>query len=303
MRSVEIVLASLVSLLLACEKQRLPAPAEPAEQAAPRTGADPAAAVETVAVAGNIHMLVGRGGNVGVSVGDDGVLIVDDQFEPSAPAIRAALEELSDGGLAYVLNTHHHGDHTGGNPVFGREATIVAHENVRERLSAGGLSGAALPVITFDGRVSLHFNGEEIRAVHLPGGHTDGDSVIFFTGSNVVHMGDLFFNGRFPFVDLSSGGDVGRYLENVETVLAALEPDAKIIPGHGPLATIEDLRRYHAMLEATVTHVVGEMDAGKTLAAIKKAGLPAEFASWDGGFISGERWIETIHTSRSRATP
>ena len=153
--------------------------------------------IKTIHAAGNIYMLEGRGGNIGVSVGSDGILMVDDQFEPLADKIEAALKKLSDGQLKFVLNTHFHGDHTGGNEVFGPTAPIIAHTNVRERLKVK-LSPEGLPIITFDTSLSIHFNGEEIRVIHFPKGHTDGDSVIFFTGANVVHMGDHFFSGRFP---------------------------------------------------------------------------------------------------------
>src|ERR1043165_1052276 len=215
--------------------------------------------IKVTKVAGNVYMLEGAGGNIGVSVGEDGILIVDDQFAPLADKIRASLKTLGQGKLRFILNTHWHGDHTGGNVVFGPEAPIIAHDNVRKRLSTEQHSDffkettpaspkEALPVITFDQALSVHFNGEEIRAIHFPHGHTDGDSVIFFTTSNVVHLGDDFFAGSFPFVDLSSGGDVEGYARNVEAVLAKVPAGAKIIPGHGPLATIEDLKKFHQTL-------------------------------------------------------
>ena len=166
-------------------------------------------------VAGQVWMLEGLGGNIGVSVGEDGILIVDDQFAPLADKIRAALKGMGEGKLKFVLNTHYHGDHTGANPAFGPEAPIIAHHNVRVRLLTESRRGErvtppmakeGLPVITYADGLSIHFNGEEIRVLHLPGGHTDGDSVVLFTGSNVVHMGDDFFHNRFPFVDLDAGG-------------------------------------------------------------------------------------------------
>lgn len=252
---------------------------------------------KTIHVSGNIHVLdSGAGGNIGVSVGDDGILMVDDQFEPLADKIRAATSALSKGPLEFLINTHFHGDHTGGNPVFGKEATIVAHNNVRRRL-AKDQSGPALPVITFEESVSVHFNGEEIEAMHFTPGHTDGDSVIFFKGSNVVHMGDQFFNGRFPFVDLNSGGTVGGYMATVGKVIERLPRDVKIIPGHGPLATLDDLKQFHGMLIETVSRVRGLKQAGKSLEEVKKAGLPEKWNSWGSGFISTERWIETVYNS------
>ena len=260
-------------------------------------------------VAGGVHMLEGSGGNIGVSVGRDGILIVDDQFAPLADKIRAALQKLGEGKLRFILNTHWHGDHTGGNAVFGPEAPIIAHANVRRRLETGmNVPGRevppapreALPVVTFDQSLSIHFNDEEIRAIHFAHGHTDGDSVIVFTKSNVVHMGDHFFNGRFPFVDLASGGDVEGYTRNVEAVIKQVPADAKVIPGHGPLATVDDLKRFHRMLVETIAIVRQRMQAGKTLDQIKAEGLPEEWKSWDGGFVSTTRWLETIHASLSR---
>lgn len=260
-------------------------------------------------VKGNIYMLNGTGGNIGVSVGPDGILIVDDKFAPLAEKIRAALKGVGGGKLKFILNTHFHGDHTGANPVFGPEAPIIAHTNVRKRLSTAQKRGdqtmppipkEGWPVITFDHSVSVHFNGEEIKALHYPHGHTDGDSVIFFTGSNVVHMGDNFFAGRFPFVDLDSGGDVEGLVKNVGDVIQKLPPDGTIIPGHGPVSELDDLKSYHRMLVETTGIVRKSMASGKTLEQIKAEGLPAEWKEWGTGFISSERWIETIHRSNSR---
>ncbi len=265
--------------------------------------------IKATHVRGKIYMLNGTGGNIGVSVGSDGVLIVDDKFAPLADKIRAALKEVGGGELKFILNTHWHGDHTGGNPVFGPEAPIIAHTNVRKRLSTEERSGnrtrpamaeEGLPVITFDDAVSVHFNGEEIKAIHFPHGHTDGDTVIFFTGSNVVHMGDDFFSGMFPFVDLGSGGDVEGLTKNIAAVIKKLPADVKIIPGHGPVSTLDDLKTYHRMLVETTNIVREAMAAGKSLEEIKAEGLPEEWSSWGSGFISTERWLETIHRSLSR---
>lgn len=260
-------------------------------------------------VRGNIWILNGTGGNIGVSVGPDGVLIVDDKFAPLAEKIRAALKEVGGGQLKFILNTHWHGDHTGANPVFGPEAPIIAHTNVRQRLATEQRRGERVtppmdpkgwPVITFDDSVSVHFNGEEIRALHFPHGHTDGDSIIFFTGSNVAHLGDDFFAGRFPFVDLDSGGDVEGLAENIAEVIDELPADAAIIPGHGPLSTLDDLKAYHGMLVETTNLVRDKMEAGKTLEQIKAEGLPEKWKDWGSGFINTERWLETIHKSLSR---
>ena len=259
--------------------------------------------VKATKVAGNVYMLEGAGGNIGVSMGPDGTLIVDDQFAPLADKIRAALKGIGAGPLEFVLNTHWHGDHTGGNASFGKEATIIAHHNVRKRLSTeqtvlGETSPPsppeALPVITYGDEVSIHFNGEEILALHLPKGHTDGDSAIYFTGSKVIHLGDDFFVGKFPFVDLDSGGTVQGLIDNVGKILARIPPDTKIIPGHGPLSTPADLKTYHEMLIKTSDIVKQKVQAGKDLATIQKEGLPEEWKEWGTGFIKTDVWIETL---------
>lgn len=252
--------------------------------------------IKVLPVTDNIYMLEGSGGNIGVSVGEDGILIVDDQYAPLAEKIEAAVTELNHGKLKFVLNTHHHGDHTGGNAVFGKmDATIVAQSNVRTRLASGGdKPKEALPIITFDESASVYFNGEEIKLVHYGPGHTDGDSVIYFSGANVVHMGDQFFNGGFPFVDLNNGGSVEGYIRTVATVLEKVSPDAKIIPGHGSLGDVADLRNYQTMLTETSGLVRQAMKNGKSLDELKAAGLPAKYKDYGGGFINTERWIETI---------
>lgn len=260
-------------------------------------------------VAGNVWMLEGSGGNIGVSVGPDGLLIVDDQFAPLADKIKAALKNLGEGKLKFVINTHWHGDHTGSNAIFGLEVPIIAQSNVRKRLGSESTNRAGqkvpaapkavLPIITFDETLSVHFNGEEIKAIHYPHGHTDGDGVIFFTGSNVVHMGDHMMTGSFPFVDTSSGGSVEGIVRNIGNILAKLPPDVKIIPGHGPIATIENVRQYQQVLVETVDIVRKQVLAGKSLDEVKAAGLPAKYDSWGKGFISTPIWIETVYRSIS----
>jgi glyoxylase-like metal-dependent hydrolase (beta-lactamase superfamily II) len=268
------------------------------------------AEIKAVHIRGNIHMLQDNlSGNVGVSVGEDGVLIVDDKFAPLADKIRAALKEVGGGELQFILNTHWHHDHTDGNKAFGPEATVIAHTNVRKRVMTDqevlgrtrpALPKEAWPVITFDHSVSIHFNGEEIKALHFPHGHTDGDSVIFFTGSNVVHMGDDFFAGVFPFVDLASGGNVEGLTGHIAKLLGEFPADVKIIPGHGPASTLDDLKAYHRMLVETTDIVRRGMQAGKSLDELKAEGLPEEWASWDWSFITTDRWIETVYRSLSR---
>ena len=265
--------------------------------------------IKAIKAAGTVYMLEGSGGNLGVSVGADGLLLIDDQYLPLADMIKVALGKLSKGKLAFVLNTHWHGDHVGGNQAFGKEATIIAQTNVRRRVTnpqtlfdrkIEPLPKEGWPVITFDDSLSIHFNDEEIRAIHLPHGHTDGDTVVFFMGSNVIHMGDDLFNGMFPFVDLDHGGDVVNLAHNVQAVIDLAKPDVKIIPGHGPLANLDDLKTFHRMLIETTQAVRDAMEAGKSLDEIKKAGVPDQWKSWGNGFIKTDRWIETVHRSLSR---
>jgi cyclase len=262
--------------------------------------------VKTQKVSGNISMLQGRGGNVGASVGADGILIVDDDYAQVSPALAAALKALGAEKPRFILNTHWHGDHTEGNKYFGKDSLIIAHTNVRKMLSlnisAGGRTfsafpESALPVITYEQAMSIYFNGEEIRIAHFPNGHTDGDSVIFFTKSNVVHMGDHFFKERFPFIDLDSGGSLQGLMKNVGDIIARLPADAKIIPGHGALANPDDLKAYQQMLIETTDIVRKGIASGKTLEGLKKDGLPEKYKSWGTGFIKTDVWIETIHKS------
>jgi glyoxylase-like metal-dependent hydrolase (beta-lactamase superfamily II) len=264
--------------------------------------------VKAEKVSGNVYMLQGAGGNIGVSVGDDGILIVDDQYAPLADKIKAALKGIADKKLRFILNTHWHGDHTGGNVVFGPEAPVIAHDNVRKRMATEQKSEffkrttpaapkEALPVVTFNQNLTVHFNGEEIRAIHFPHGHTDGDSVIFFTTSNVVHLGDDFFAGRFPFVDLESGGNVEGLTKNIGEIIEKIPAGAKLIPGHGPLSTIDDLKTYHSMLIKTTDIVRQKIAAGKTLDQIKTESLPDEWKSWGTGFIKTEMWLEIVYRS------
>lgn len=257
-------------------------------------------------VAGSVYMLQGAGGNIGVSAGPDGVLIVDDQFLPLADKIKAAIKDVSHNGKpVFLINTHWHGDHTGGNAAFGKELTIIAHDNVRKRLMSpperDGKPGApapkeALPVVTFDGGMRIWFNGEEIEIVHVPNGHTDGDAIVFFKGSNVVHMGDQFFNPMFPFIDTSSGGSVEGFVKNVADMIARIPADARIIPGHGALATLDDLKKFHTMLAKTADIVRGEIAKGMSLEDAKKAGLPEEWKPYATSFVPVETWVEELYT-------
>src|SRR2546425_1047455 len=235
-------------------------------------------------VAGNVYMLEGAGGNIGASVGEDGIVIVDDQYAPLAEKIQAALKGITDKPLRFIINTHYHFDHTGGNAFFQKQAPIIAHDNVRKRLEEGGTAGnlgsvhvehkpqpkGALPIITFDHDVTVHLNGEDIRALHFPAGHTDGDSVIYFPKSNVVHMGDDFVTYGFPFIDIDGGGSIDGMIDGVEKAVAQLPADVKVIPGHGAISNLDDVRAYVKMLKDTRAFVVDALKKTMTLAQMKE---------------------------------
>lgn len=259
-------------------------------------------------VADGIYMLTGAGGNIGVSVGEDGIVIVDDQFAPLAPKIQAALKGITDKPVRFVLNTHYHGDHTGGNTEFGKNgSTIIAHDNVRKRLAEGytiarfGMneppaSKDALPVITFDQSAAVHLNGEDIRALHSPHAHTDGDSVIFFPKANVVHMGDDFVTYGFPFVDVEHGGSVSGMIAANEKVLGMVPADTKFIPGHGPLCTADDVRKFVTMLKETRALVSDAVRKKMKPEQMKANKILAKYEEQYGkGFIKTDDWIDMLY--------
>jgi len=266
--------------------------------------------IKVTKVAGSVYMLEGAGGNIGVSVGEDGIVIVDDQFAPLADRIQAALKGITDKPVRFVINTHWHFDHTGGNAYFGKQGTIIAQDNVRERLAAGGkilgmdmkpVPPQELPIITFNDRLTVHANGEDIRAIHFPHGHTDGDSVIFFPRSNVVHMGDDFVTYGFPFIDLESGGSVRGMIAACEKVLATVPADVKVIPGHGGLSTVAELKPYLAMLKDAAARVEKGIQAGKTAEQLKSEKVLAGYESWggEGKFVTTDKFIDTLYDDLS----
>jgi cyclase len=295
------------------------APAQPAASAGPAPSATAAPATDdkfdkvTVTVekvGGSVYMLAGSGGNIGVSVGEDGIVLVDDEFAPLAPKIKEALRGITDRPIKVVLNTHWHGDHTGGNAIFGAEAPIVAQENVRKRLIAGAPARTvgdkamdaippapkvALPIVTFEDQVQVHLNGEDIRAIHFPNGHTDGDVVIWFTQSNVVHMGDDFVTYGFPFVDVASGGSVKGLIAAIDKVVAQLPADVKIIPGHGKVSTIDDMKKLSAILKDCVKLVQAQVGKKKTLEQIQQAKPLAKYDDLNKGFVKADLFVETIY--------
>ena len=268
-------------------------------------------------VAGNIYMLEGDGaGNIGASVGDDGIVIVDDQYAPLAEKIQAALKSITDKPVRFIINTHFHGDHTGGNAYFQKQAPIIAQDNVRKRLESGGGVGNgssihmdtkpaphdALPIITFDHDVTVHLNGEDIRALYFPAGHTDGDSIIFFPHSNVVHMGDDFVTYGFPFIDVESGGSINGMIDAVQQVVSQPPPDVKVIPGHGPVSNLDDVRAYLGMLKETRDAVQKALKEGKTLDQMKQAKLLAPWKKYSGDFVNEDTFLETLYNSLTGQT-
>jgi cyclase len=260
-------------------------------------------------VRGNVYLLKGRGGNIGFSVGDDGIVLIDDQFAPLADKITAALRQISDKPLRFVINTHYHFDHIDGNAHFQKEAPVIAHHNVRKRLESGGSPGnlgslkqemkpaaiEALPILTFSRDVTLHLNGEEIQVLHCPSGHTDGDSMIFFPQSNVVHMGDDFVTYGFPFIDLAGGGSVEGMIAAASYVMNHMPTDVKVIPGHGTISSLYEVRKFVTMLEETRGAVEKAIRAGATLEQMKQEKILEAWKNWSGDFISSETFLETLY--------
>src|SRR5271165_3960403 len=271
--------------------------------------------IKVTKISGNIYMLEGAGGNIAASVGEDGIVIVDDQYAPLADKIAAALKGIgvTDKPVRFVINTHYHGDHTGGNMPFATKgATVIAQDNVRKRLESGGKAGnggsitmdakpaekGALPIITFDHDVTVHLNGEDIRALHFPAGHTDGDAIIFFPKANVVHMGDDYVRYGFPFIDVIAGGSVQGMIAACEKVAAVLPADVKVIPGHGQISNLNEVREYIQMLKGTTAAVEAALKKGSTLDQMKKDKI---LAAWDkkyaNKFITADIFIETLYNS------
>ncbi len=249
-----------------------------------------------------VYMLEATGdvaGNIAVSVGEDGILIVDDQFEGLSGRILDALSELHSGPLRFILNTHHHADHSDGNAALSAAtgATVIAHDQVRARLLQK--QAAHWPTVTYAEGLTVHFNGEAMQALAIPGGHTDNDSIVIFTNSNVVHMGDLFNSGRtsFPLADLSAGGNAIRILANIDRILPLIPAGATVIAGHGPLSDREGLVDLRAMLSYTIDFVRTRKAREQSLESIKAEGFPAQYDVWGYGYISAEDWIEMIYRS------
>ena len=263
--------------------------------------------IKTIKLGDTLYMLMGEGGNIGVSAGADGVYLIDDQYAPLSEKIMAAVKVISDKPVKYVINTHWHGDHTGGNENFGKAgATIIAHEAVRARMEKGGelaafkmvvppAAAGALPVITFSDKAALHLNGETSNLIHVDPAHTDGDTIIHWPAANIIHTGDTFVNGFFPFVDISSGGRLDGIIKSADMVLALADDKTKIIPGHGPLATKADLARFRAMLATVRERVTAAKAAGKTAEEWAASKPLADLdADWGKGFLPLDKFTQIV---------
>ncbi|MBA3010947.1 MAG: MBL fold metallo-hydrolase [Proteobacteria bacterium] len=263
--------------------------------------------IKTLAVAQNIYMMMGAGGNLGLCTGDNGPFLIDDQYAPLTVKILSAISKITDQPVKFLINTHWHSDHTGGNENIGKSDTIiVAHENVRKRMSTGQMmkvfnskvppaSAHALPVVTFPTSLSFHWNDETIEAIHFPRAHTDGDAAIFFKKANVIHTGDLFFNGIYPFVDAESGGALVGMIQSVEKIIEKADTATKIIPGHGPLATKTDLEAYNDMLKTVHKRISKLLNDGKSVEEIVASKPTADFdPKWGKGFLSPDKWVTIL---------
>jgi glyoxylase-like metal-dependent hydrolase (beta-lactamase superfamily II) len=255
--------------------------------------------IGTQELAPGVYMMIGSGGNLGVSAGEDGVFLIDDQYAPLTEKIVAAIRAVSDAPIRFVLNTHWHGDHTGGNENLGEAgALIVAHDNVRERMSVEQFIEAfdrrtppspegALPVVTFSASVTFHLNGDELFVFHVEHAHTDGDAIIHFRKSNVVHMGDTYFSGGYPFIDVSSGGSIDGMIATADKVLSIVDDDTQIIPGHGEMSNKAKLKEYRAMLAGVRDAVAAQIAQGKSEDEVVAAD-PTE--RWDE--VWGQAWMD-----------
>jgi glyoxylase-like metal-dependent hydrolase (beta-lactamase superfamily II) len=266
--------------------------------------------IKTIKLTPQIYMLTGAGGNLGISVGKNGIFLIDDQFAPLTDRILKAISTISDQPIKFLVNTHWHFDHTGGNENMGKGDTIiVAHENVRKRMAAGQVMEAlnftvppavphALPVLTFPTGLTFHWNGETIEVVHFPGAHTDGDSAIFFKTANVIHAGDLFFNGIYPFIDVQSGGSLKGMIQSVDVLLQHADPSTRIIPGHGPLADKSDLQAYRDMLGQVYHRILELKKTGLSIDEVVESKPTREFDNkWGNGFLKPDKWVRIVYSA------
>lgn len=256
-----------------------------------------------------IYMIAGEGGNIGLFIGGDGTFLIDDQFAPLTDKIVAAIKSVGGDYPKFLINTHYHSDHTGGNEKLGQGGTLIfSHDNVRERLSTGSfieefnakqeaLTREGLPVVTFSGDISFHLNGDTIHAIHVPHAHTDGDSIIHIKTANVIHTGDIFFNGFYPFIDVNHGGSLKGMIKAVDNILSLADENTKIIAGHGPLGDKQQLASYRQMLETAYLRLRKLKAEGKTVQeAISAKPLADLEGEWGNGFLKNDRWIEIIYS-------
>lgn len=264
--------------------------------------------IETIQAGDGIYMLTGKGGNLGISVGDDGGFLIDDQFAPLTEKIQAAIAKISDKPVRFVLNTHWHPDHTGGNENLGKSGvTLIAHDNVRKRLAvdnfiemfqmdAPALPKAGLPVITFNDAITFHMNNNDIQAWHVEHAHTDGDAMVHFKQANVIHMGDTYFAGMYPFIDTSSGGSADGCIRAINHALEIANDKTVIIPGHGPISNRLELANYRDMLQTVTDRVKTLLSENASLAQVQSDGPTANFdESYGGGFITNEKFVEMLY--------
>ena len=266
--------------------------------------------IKTTEVTPGIYMLEGYGGNIGLSIGDDGVFLIDDQFAPLSVKIQQAIAALTEQPVRFLINTHWHIDHAGGNENFGQGgAIIVAHENVRKRLEKGQFvvpfnadippaPDVALPVVTFDQGITFHWNNDTLKVLHVAPAHTDGDAVIYFEDANVVHTGDLYWNGLYPVIDGSSGGSTAGMISGVETLLERIDSDTRVIPGHGPLSNKDEMQAYLEMLKASYTRIKVLKEQGMTIEQIVAAKPTAEFdEKWGAAILNPEQWAMMVYST------
>ncbi|MBW2216268.1 MAG: MBL fold metallo-hydrolase [Deltaproteobacteria bacterium] len=262
-----------------------------------------------ITVTEQIYMIAGEGGNIGLFIGGDGTFLIDDQFAPLTEKIVAAIKSVGGDYPKFLINTHYHSDHTGGNEKLGQGGTLIfSHDNVRERLSTGSfieefnakqeaLTREGLPVVTFSEDISFHLNGDTIHAIHVPHAHTDGDSIIHIKTANVIHAGDIFFNGFYPFIDVNHGGSLKGMIKAVDKILSLADNNTKIIAGHGPLGDKQQLARYRQMLETAYLRLRKLKAEGKTVQeAISAKPLADLEGEWGNGFLKNDRWIEIIYS-------
>ncbi|MGO9138623.1 MAG: MBL fold metallo-hydrolase [Syntrophales bacterium] len=266
--------------------------------------------IQTEKVADNVFMLTGAGGNIGISAGKDCVFMIDTSYAPLADKIKAAIATVSDKPIQYIVNTHWHQDHVGGNEYFAKAgATVVAHDNVRKRVSTEQfvkmlnktvppLPESALPVITFSRSVTFYLNGNEIYIFNIARAHTDGDAIVHFKKSNVIHMGDIYFNGMYPFIDLSAGGSINGMIRAVKNILLLCDQDTKVMPGHGHLSNKAELEEYLKMLVTVRDRISHEIKAGKPLDAVIASQPTRDLDPvWGKGFMKPEQFVKIVYES------